>query len=135
MATEEKLDPFLAGLKPPLRREIERTNPPVATFNEATAIAERLDATDRRLRTYTTSETVKHKTDYDAADYSADFNHWSHDGDGAGPMDVDAAPTLAMITDLTPQEREHCREHSLCFRCRKPNHRAADCTEFKTKKP
>ncbi len=41
MATEEKLDLFLAGLMPTLRRKIERSNPPDGTFNEAATIAER----------------------------------------------------------------------------------------------
>lgn len=130
MANEEKLDRFLAGLKPTLRREIEKTNPPVATFIEAAAIAERLDATDRRLRTSTPPETFKTPSHDGAVDNSGYGDYYS---DGAAPMDVDAT-TFATISKLTPDEREHCRKEGPCFRCRKPGHRATDCLSFKTNK-
>ena len=43
-------------------------------------------------------------------------------------MDVD----MVCIEKLTPQERERCFKNNLCLQCRKPGHRATECSTFPT---
>ena len=37
------------------------------------------------------------------------------------------------VSKLTPEERKHCVEKKLCFRCRKPGHLSTACPAFAQK--
>ena len=57
----------------------------------------------------------------------------------ANPSNTKTHDPNAMVVDtikvskLTPEERKHCVEKKLCFRCRKPGHLSPACPTFSQK--
>ncbi len=98
MADEEKLDKFLGGLPLWMRREIDKSYPAITLFERAAEMAERLEATNRRLNAAYSSNSSNRRSYRDAVVYGSDqasnrnrsANQASHSRNGPAPMEVDA---------------------------------------------
>ncbi|KAJ9531931.1 hypothetical protein QJQ45_003634 [Haematococcus lacustris] len=101
LSPAEKLDRFLRGLKPAVRRELELREP--TSFEEAAAMADRVDAItfDPRLLKLPESEPV-------------------------AAMELDALQ-VSKGHRLSAAERQQLRDLGACFYCRKPGHLMKDC--------
>ena len=61
--------------------------------------------------------------------YPTQKNH-NHSKPTPDPYAMDV--NTVHIERLTPQERERCFKNNLCLQCRKPGHRATECSTFPT---
>ncbi|KAJ9512027.1 hypothetical protein QJQ45_004586 [Haematococcus lacustris] len=103
LSPAEKLDRFLRGLKPAVRRELELREP--TSFEEAAAMADRVDAitfgSRPRLLKLPEPEPV-------------------------AAMELDALQ-VSKGPRLSAAERQQLRDLGACFYCRKPGHLMKDC--------
>lgn len=125
---EEKMDRFMAGLKPPLRREILLREP--TTFRELTKMASKLDTllyqADRR--SYMPSGMARSQMQ---AGRPSGFRQG---GSSATPMElgaIQAGPSTSKAAyprnQLSSAERDKLRREGRCFYCRELGHVADRC--------
>jgi hypothetical protein len=102
----EKLDRYVRGLKPYVRREVELRSP--KNFDEAIIIADRVDAITYSLRTSSYDQQKPTKSE-------------------PMPMELDAIRQKS----LTNSEREQLRRTGGCFYCRGQGHISRNCPKKK----
>lgn len=114
----EKMDRFIRGLKPNIRKEIELREP--ETLEEAMSMAERVD--NIHSATYFNPRLSSFRSN------SRPVNNSS----GPTPMDLGAMKTSDRRENkgpgrLTPEERERLRKIGGCFYCRQTGHTLDQC--------
>ena len=124
MAEDEKLDRFLRGLKPHVRREVEIREP--KDLADAIRLSEHHDAT---FRTSNFNSSSSNSSRYDNRNYRS-----QRSSDGPAPMELNAtgfqhsAPN-SKFKRLTPQERQRLMDEGKCLYCREAGHMLRDCPE------
>lgn len=127
MSDAEKLDRFVTGLKPQVRRDVDQFDP--STFDDAVARAERAD----NLNFYSNSRLSFNSPNR--------FNSLQEDSSSqvprSTPMDLSSMRATGssnninsrsrQFTKLTPQEREKLRRENKCFYCREGGHPLSKC--------
>ena len=136
ITNDEIKDRFVRGLKPRIMAEVKIKAP--ATFDEAVALAVRLDSLDTfrppahkdNVRV-TRSNPVPMEIDAINSDSTAvrttnaqPYCNAVTNGRANTNDSNDSRPPLKPLTD---REREECKRKGLCFRCRKHGHLARDC--------
>lgn len=124
---DEKMDRFLAGLKPALQRELGLREP--KTMKEMTTLAHRLDHLDFASRYRPTSDPRPHASSHHstpmelgAISHGPSSSRGTYGSPGAGP----SKPTGARPKQ-TPEERERLRQEGKCFYCKERGHIADRC--------
>ncbi len=102
LAPVEQLDRFIRGLKPHIRRELELKG--VATFEEATTLAERVDE-------------ITYRSSYRGTGQPAPTPR-----QGPEPMDIGTTRVDGAKQRLTPELREQLRKEGRCRYCREVGH-------------
>lgn len=120
--SSEQFHRFVQGLKPNVRREVELQDP--LTFNEATRIAERIDAISFAHRSEP-SRVPAPRPSYSRSDSRPEPME-------LGSMSVDRRrPSAAanLSSRLSAEDRRRLRDANACFYCRKPGHIMARCPD------
>ena len=129
IAEDEKLDRFIRGLKPHVRREVELKNP--QDLETAIAQAEIIDMNVYRLTGSRFNPGPPPRRSYAAV------------ASGPVPMDLDSMqkqnrrpPPRPLLPHTNGRgrpsanvSRSHDQLHQLCYYCHKPGHRIADCPQ------
>lgn len=131
IAEEEKLDRFVRGLKPHVRKDVELRDP--KTLEEAVSQAEIIDMNSYRM------QGPKQFTNFQ----SAPKRSYASVVSGPTPMELgamDGRPRRPLVPRLPPAQRNRPQSvpivsrseaqlRQLCFYCHQPGHRIADCPQ------
>lgn len=123
MSPAEKLDRYIRGLKAHIQRELELRPP--ATWEDAQAMAERIDRIDfyyRRGRDNRDNRDRTARPDRNSAAYA---NRGAHDG--AIPMELGLIDRPSRPSKLTDADKEKLRQRGACFYCKETGHIAINC--------
>lgn len=134
MSSAEKMDRFLRGLKPAIRKELELRG--TETFEEAMSLAERLDNLDFAYRGNNRSNGPR---------TGASFGRASHHT-GPVPMELGniqhtfgaartKQPASPRRTKLTWEERKHLLDNGGCLYCRRMGHSIEQCPAKPSRPP
>ena len=116
MTNQDKRRWFLHGLRPAIRRELQRNSP------------ETLESAQKMALVYDTSFTM---TPRQSQGPNPVFSRSSPPANGPTPMDVDAVRVPGRLTDA---ERDYLKRNRGCFSCRKLGHLASACPTFRARK-
>ena len=138
ISADEKLDRFVRGLKPYIRKEVELREPP--TYEDAIKLAEKFDSVQRTSSSSTQSSYVQRNS-------SGHYHSRRSDYHGPAPMDLNAVQTRQphagqrslspagrqpkTFTRLTPELRAKLMAEGKCLYCREPGHFMDECPKRK----
>ena len=119
MAEDEKLDRFVRGLKPHVRREVEIREP--KDLADACRLSEHHDAAYRSTDFHNSGSNRYNKG-----------NRPNRSSDGPQPMELNATgfqgpSSSKKFKRLTPQERQRLMDEGKCLYCREAGHMLRDC--------
>lgn len=142
MSEEEKLDRYVRGLKPPLRKEVELEQP--TTVEQAIKAAETIDAVWRQVGG---GKSDNQRPNFNRGHYRGNY---SRDNRGT-PMELGAhrleqdrgrpqGNHKGLQRDpnwkpLTPAEKDEYRANNRCTYCRKHGHLVAECPDAPPRRP
>ena len=122
IAEAEKLDRFVRGLKPNVRKEVKIKNP--QTMIEAVKLAQTVDNIEWSERFANASS----KQSYASPNKNRSYTN----NRGVAPMQIDAM-NMQSLTER--QRKEKQRRERLCFECNKPGHFARNCSSTSNRTP